>query len=353
MKKILIIDDSALMRRVMSGIIESELDVCVADTAEDGSVAAKYIKEKRRYDCILLDMNMPKMDGLAFLRFMNEVHCPIPVLVVSSIASKSTKEAICALELGAFDLVKKPDTMSGKAAGDFKEQLLLKVACACRSRFKAYWSCEEEGEEDSQGEKGAGWVRRKSRRELIFIASSTGGPKALQSVIPKFPKNLDCPVVVVQHMPKGFTRSLADRLNEMSECSVCEAEDGVVLQDGTVYIAKGGYQLGVKPAEKGGHQLVVSRDEPRNGLRPCADVFLESLAESQYQNISCAVLTGMGSDGTKGLLQLKKVKKVYTVGQSEETCVVYGMPRSASENGLVDTMVDLPDVAEYLLKKHI
>ncbi len=350
MKKILIIDDSALMRRVMSDIIQAESDFCVADTAENGFVAAQYIVENRQYDCILLDINMPKMDGITFLQFLKEKGCMTPTLVVSSIASKSAKETIRALELGAYDFVKKPGQVTD-CKDDFGAQLMQKIRCAFEINNSVV--CEEKREKtkpivkEVRPSKVSG--RTQEKGDIIFIASSTGGPKALQSVVPKFTPDVGCPIVVVQHMPAGFTKSLADRLNEMSPCEVVEAEDGMVLKNGVVYIAKGGFQLSISMNKKGEHCLSVRKDAPRNGLRPCADIFLESLLDSGYRNILCAVLTGMGSDGTKGLVQLKKMKKVYTVSQSESTCVVYGMPRAAEKEGVVDMVADLQDIAHHLI----
>ncbi len=358
MKKILVIDDSALMRRLISDIINSEPDVCIADTAENGCVAASYIKEKRQYDCILLDINMPKMDGISFLQFMKKEGCRIPTVMVSSIASRSAKETILALELGACDFVKKPERFTKDVGGDFASQLMQKVRCA----FEVNASVEGEAEtvvsrqREAQKLKKTEAVATKHRLEkgdLIFIASSTGGPKALQSVIPKIPTDIGCPVVVVQHMPEGFTKSLAERLDDMSQCTVKEAQDDMLLEDGVVYIAKGGFQLYIKASGNRQHRLVVRKDEPRNGLRPCADIFLESLAETSYRNIICGVLTGMGSDGTKGLVHLKEVKNVYTVSQSESTCVVYGMPRSVEKEGVTDVVADIQDVASYLIRKRM
>lgn len=355
MKKILIIDDSALMRRVMSDIINAEPDICVADTAENGKIAVDLLAGQKTYDLILLDINMPKMDGIGFLKFLNENHHGIPVLMVSSIASRSTKETMRALELGAYDFVKKPEGIRGLSSGEFREQLLEKVRCAFKIRHIAPTKGFQRETEMPKRVRivGAGNppVSSAGRRKksLLFIASSTGGPKALQSVVPQIPADIGCPVVVVQHMPSGFTHSLAERLNEMSPCKVVEAQDGDVLENGVVYVAKGGYQLMASPVSRNEHQLLVRKDEPRGGLRPCADIFLESLLDCRYEKIFCAVLTGMGSDGTKGLLQLKKLKEVYTVGQSEESCVVYGMPRAAAKAEIVDQVADLQDVAGLLI----
>lgn len=351
MKKILIVDDSALMRRVMSDIISSEPGMTVANTADNGSTAVRYLESGKRYDCILLDINMPKMDGIGFLTYINEKRITIPVLVVSSIASQSTKETMRALELGAYDFVKKPD---GVASSEFKDQLLQKVKCAFGLKPMSYQEPTIRRQPEPHAFKPAirsqRWQGTSSGRgTILFIASSTGGPKALQSVVPRFPKNIGCPIVVVQHMPEGFTNSLAERLNEMSQCQVKEAVDGETLSNGVVYVAKGGYQLRAESKNLNEHSLAVRKEEPRGGLRPCADIFLESLLISSYQRIFCGILTGMGSDGTKGLIQLKQCKKVYTVGQSEESCVVYGMPRAAVKAGVVDEVADLQKVADLLI----
>ncbi len=355
MKKILIIDDSALMRRVMSDIINAEPDICVADTAENGKAAADLLSEQKTYDLILLDINMPQMDGIGFLKYLNEHHYTIPTLMVSSIASRSTKETMRALDLGAYDFVKKPEGIRGISAGEFREQLLEKVRCAFKIRHVQMPKAVREKTDHKKRIRIAEPGNRhavssgRGKKSILFIASSTGGPKALQSVVPHIPGDIGCPVVVVQHMPSGFTRSLAERLDEMSPCKVVEAQDGDILKNGVVYVAKGGHQLLASPCSRNEHQLLVRKDEPRNGLRPCADIFLESLLDCGYEKIFCAVLTGMGSDGTKGLLQLKKLKDVYTVGQSEESCVVYGMPRAAVKAEVVDQVADLQDVAELLI----
>ncbi len=358
MKKILIIDDSALMRMIMSGIISEEENLCVVDTAENGSIAVGYLKENKEYDLILMDINMPKMDGISFLEYMNRNDYRIPVLVVSSIASRNTAETIRALELGAYDFVKKPEKTKEAMFGKFRELLISKINCGLDMNQDASYSDSKRSVEPSPdvqepantGDRKQG-VSGGMGRKLVFIASSTGGPKALQTVIPGLPADIGCPVVVVQHMPEGFTSSLAERLDEMSQCRVVETEDGTVLEKNKIYIAKGGYQLTIVPTGAGRHSLVLRKDPPRNGLRPCADVFLESLAESEYDRIYCAVLTGMGSDGTKGLVKLKKQKDVFTVGQSKETCVVYGMPRAAAEAGIVDCVAKLKDVADCLAQR--
>lgn len=358
-KKILIIDDSALMRRVISDIINTESELYITETAENGEIAVGLLEEKKHYDLILVDINMPKMNGIGFLEFLNSRHYDVPTLVVSSIASRSTAETIRALELGAFDFVKKPDRVRGSFFEEFKEQLLSKIQCVFDSNSNVNYREKLQTSGGNVKLKKLQAIRNHvtgrrvgtSQKDLIFIASSTGGPKALQSVVPLFPNNIGCPIVIVQHMPEGFTASLAERLNEMSQCEVVEAEDGAVLKEGVVYVAKGGYQLSAFMSGQNEHKLAVKKDAARNGLRPCADIFLESLLNTGYQKIYCAVLTGMGSDGTNGLIQLKQVKDVYIVGQSQKTCVVYGMPRAAAHAGIVDVVADLQDVTGILTKK--
>lgn len=351
MKKILIIDDSALMRRVMSDIINTDPGMQVKDTAENGSIAVQLLEANKKYDCILLDINMPKMDGISFLKYLSDQHYTIPTLVVSSIASQSTKETMQALELGAYDFVKKPEGVHKISSEEFREQLMQKVKCAFTIKRVQYPGQKLRGKTETAGEAPVGFRRKQGAgtENILFIASSTGGPKALQSVIPRLPTDIGCPVVVVQHMPAGFTASLAERLDEMSQCHVVEAEDGTVLENGVVYVAKGGYQLSVGMTGRNEHRLAVRKDKARNGLRPCADIFLESLLDSGYRKIFCAVLTGMGSDGTEGLKQLKRMKDVYTVGQNKESCVVYGMPRAAEKAGVVDKEADLEEIAGLLI----
>ena len=270
-KKILLVDDSALMRRVMSDIINTDSEMCVTDTAENGVAAAELLKQGKEYELILLDINMPRMDGLGFLKYLNEKEIHIPVLVVSSLASKSTEETIQALELGAYDFVKKPSRTLGKEE-DFPKQLLAKAKCAFTiQQAKPVKKKEKKKVADSRPVKkqtdGGKTTKRVQTCEFAVIASSTGGPKALQSVVPKLPKTFPCPLVIVQHMPTGFTVSLAKRLDEMSACKVLEAEDGMEVETGKVYVAKGGYQLRVEKDNREKMVFSVKKEPIRNGLR--------------------------------------------------------------------------------------
>lgn len=187
--------------------------------------------------------------------------------------------------------------------------------------------------------------------KLVIIASSTGGPKALHSVIPKISKKLDAPVVIVQHMPKGFTATLAERLNETSEIEVSETVDGEVLKKGHVYLAKGGVHLTLMRDASG---RIISREdlsEPINGLRPCADVTFSKLEDLKLDKITCVVLTGMGCDGYEGIRNLKDKQKIYTIAQHKDSCVVYGMPKAIVEHGIADCVLPLEDIGTEITRK--
>lgn len=188
-----------------------------------------------------------------------------------------------------------------------------------------------------------------SGTKIVAIASSTGGPKALQSVIPRLPAELDAPVLLVQHMPKGFTASLAERLNDISSIRVKEAAEGDELQSGTVYIAMGGMHMNVVTSP-GGKYTIHYTDEPnREGVKPCANYMYESLTASKFDKIVCVVLTGMGADGTVGIRTLKTHKNVHVITQNQATCTVYGMPRSAENAGLSNQVVALDEIAQEII----
>lgn len=338
-KKILIVDDSALMRRTISDIINSDSRLEVEATATNGVEALTYmLADPKRFDAVLLDINMPKMDGLEFLERINKLKLKIVVIVVSTLAVEGAEETIRALELGAFDFVTKPGSFLEAKEENFKERILkcLGVALGLSEASTPLLA----GTEIKRSVmKPSGRIVKGSK--LIALACSTGGPKALQQVIPTLPANLDAPVLLVQHMPKGFTKSLADRLNDLSNVLVKEAEDGDILEKGIVYIAKGGYQMRLSSTRNGQHKIALTEEPARGGLRPCADIMYESLVSSEYERITCVVLTGMGGDGTQGIKQLKEHKNIYVIAQDQATCTVYGMPKVVAEAGLVDEVVPL------------
>ncbi len=376
MKKVLVVDDSALMRRVLSDIINKDEEFHTEHSARDGLEALKLM-EQNDFDAIVLDIIMPRMNGIDFLKEVNERGYTAKIIIVSTIARKGVGETIEALELGAFDFVTKPGNLQEAKSGEFAAKVLSRLYLAMGMEWNNILSGEIEASEQilrRMRRSDAGVIQEHSERletteykpekrfprssmvnvnasgKLVALACSTGGPKALQQVIPKLPENLDAAVVLVQHMPVGFTASLSARLDEMSEIRVREAQDGEVLQKGTVYIAKGGSQMRV--IEKNRHEFVLSvREEgARNGLKPCADILYESLRESSFEDITCVIMTGMGADGTKGILQLKETNKIYVIAQNAESSTVYGMPKAIVESGAADEIKDLDLIADAIIK---
>lgn len=360
-KNILVIDDSALMRRVLSDIINSDPRFQVTDLAVNG-LEGLDILIKKSFDAVVLDINMPKMNGLELMEQVKKHRIRTKVIIVSTVAKEGAYETIRALELGAFDFVTKPESFYETKSDSFRNKLLDTISYATHTykmgKSELFRNAKQENIIKSPADPV---LRQKSsevkkltkasfgKRKLVALACSTGGPRALQSVVPLLPKNLDAPFLIVQHMPAGFTNSLALRLNEMSELNVKEAAAGDVLQPGNVYIAKGGNHMRIHTK---GLESVISldSDEPRSGLRPCADYMYESLLDSKYDSILCVVLTGMGSDGTKGIMKLNETKNIYVVAQDMETSTVYGMPKAVAKAGLVDEVLPLEQIKDAITR---
>lgn len=354
----MIIDDSALMRRVLSAIINGNKRYKVVDIARNGQMALSLIEANpQKYDIILLDFFMPDMNADILLRKLKNISYEAEIILISGIIKEDAMEVIQALENGVFDFVTKPSSVTIGRDEEFSKKLLQRIELAAnalderKDRMIIKASKKKVSESSiiniTKEVKQKGVVRGE---KLVALACSTGGPKALHQLIPMLPKNLDAPMVIVQHMPKGFTNSLAERLNEMSEIHVKEAEDGELLKKGTVYIAKGGAQLKIEENNSG--YIIRILDEPaRNGLKPCADIMYESLVGSHFAEIVCVVLTGMGGDGTLGIKQLSKKNSIYSVAQDADTCTVYGMPRVFYESGLVDEVLPIQDIARAIEKQ--
>ncbi|WP_029321685.1 protein-glutamate methylesterase/protein-glutamine glutaminase [Butyrivibrio sp. AE3004] len=349
-KKILLVDDSALMRTVLSDIINSDSRFQVVDKAKDGVEALELLKTKS-YDAVILDVNMPRMDGITLLKEINKNKIRAKVMMCSTDTKEGAKVTLDSLELGALDFIHKPDRASDCRGDDFTTTLTRTLAAVCESRApvstKAF-SIDEIKASRKMVSIVAKHADKVTGNRIVAIASSTGGPRALQAVIPKLPKNLKTPVVLVQHMPEGFTASLAERLDSLSEIKVKEAAEGDVLQAGTVYIARGGKHMHIITSA-GKHTIHYVDGPTREGVRPCANFMYESLMDSDYDSICCVVLTGMGADGTEGIKNLKSAKKVHVIGQDEASCTVYGMPKAVATAGLVNQVVTLEDVAQEII----
>lgn len=351
-KNILVVDDSALMRRVICDIINSEGTFQAVDVCRDGLEAYEKLKTKK-YDGVVLDVNMPRMDGLELLEKLQKEKIQATVIMVSTTTTKDAEVTILAMELGAVDFVTKPTNIIEAKGEEFKKRLLRVLSAVLGTQKYNKESRVSTIPKTYTGEritlkKQSGTA--KTDNKIIALACSTGGPKALQSVIPYLPANLNAPMVLVQHMPAGFTKSMAERLDEVSPIRVKEAEDGDILQKGTVYIAPGGRHMEVKKCPDGSHKIKLNDMPAIGGLRPCANITYDSLRETGYGEVVCVVLTGMGADGTNGIISLAKTKPLHVIAQDAATSVVYGMPKAIAETGLVDEVVPLTEVAKSITK---
>jgi len=362
--KVLVIDDSALMRRVLSDVVNAQQNFETDRFAINGKDALKILLENPTYyDIALMDIYMPFMTGLELLKELKKhPEVTTKIIVCSTKADESAEETFTALEYGAFDFIKKPENIIGAKNSEFHRELVNILNAAVENRKKerskpqplssvataqmtsaiAELKAQAIKKEDIPKGKGT---------KLIALACSTGGPKTLQSIIPLLDKDMDAGMVLVQHMPKGFTGTLAKRLDNMSAVSVKEAVDGDIVEKGCVYIAPGGYQMKVNQQPGGKYRIEITDDPPRDSLKPCANIMYESLIGSKVDEIVCVVLTGMGSDGTEGIRKLKQSNKLYVIAQDEETSVVYGMPKVVAAAGLTDEVVSLPQIANTIMKK--
>lgn len=338
--KVLVIDDSATARAIVSEILNSSPRIESVDTAPDAYVARDKIVQNKP-DVICLDVEMPRMDGITFLRKLMQ-HMPIPVIMVSSLTQKGAQTTLDALEAGAIDFVAKPHSNIYEAKDTMQKELLEKVIMASKAR---------PGKKVATTSTKASTLNYKTSQlttqKLIAIGSSTGGTEAIKEVLIKLPAN--CPsVIIVQHMPASFTGQFAKRLNEICKVEVQEAKSGDYLGTGQVFIAPGDRHMVLRRSgtkyylETGGGQTV-------SGHKPSVDVMFNSVAKVAGENAIGAILTGMGQDGAKGLLNLKKSGAI-TLGQNEKSCVVYGMPKAAYKLGAVDKEVSIENMAHEILK---
>ncbi|MBO5033940.1 MAG: chemotaxis-specific protein-glutamate methyltransferase CheB [Lachnospiraceae bacterium] len=352
-KKILIVDDSALMRRVMCDIINSDERFQVVEQAFDGEAAYELLK-KNQYDGVVLDVNMPKINGIQLLRILQKDKIRARIMMASTDTKEGASVTMEALDLGAIDFIEKPANIVYLKGNEFKDKFLetLQAVVSSRQTNIQAASAVPWTKQDENTQKLVNIVRKSKPvvggQKVVALACSTGGPKALQSVIPRLPAELAAPVLIVQHMPKGFTQSLAERLNSLSKIKVKEAAEGDVLENGVAYISMGGKHMNV--VTRGGKPTITYTDEPpREGVKPCANYMYESLKTSSYSQIICVVLTGMGADGTKGIVNLGTSKKIHVIAQDEATSTVYGMPKAIAASGLVDQVVPLDDVAQEII----
>ena len=352
--RVLVVDDSALVRKTITDSLNLDPGIEVVGSACDPYVAREKIM-RLSPDVITLDLEMPRMDGLTFLRILMQHH-PMPVVVVSSLAQAGSQVALDALEAGAVDVLAKPNgTMSvGALAGQLAHHVKAAAASVrfhgtrvradrfATSSAAVVVKAAVATEPSEAGAKPSPYTGRVDNRQLIVIGASTGGVEALRSVLPNLPEGLP-PIAVVQHISPYFSKAVAERLDSLCPMRVVEAEDGMILARGTCVVAPGDFHLALTWQGEG-YKTRLLQTPPVHHCRPSVDVLFRSVAEAGGKHVTAALLTGMGSDGAMGMAAIRKAGG-RTIAEHEKTCVVYGMPRAAIELGVVDLVLPLPQIA--------
>ena len=346
--KVIVVDDSALMRKVISDMINDQAQMEVIDTAKNGEEL--LIKISRLMpDVITLDIEMPKMDGKETLKELRKININIPVIMLSSISKSGTESTMECLELGAFDFIAKPSGAISLDIDKVRNELVQKIKLAfLQNRGKMSITTEKVFETNreilNRIPNRVSNVQERSV-EVVVIGASTGGPKALYQVITALPDDIGVPVLVVQHMPVGFTKAFAERLNLNSKLKVVEASDGEIIEKNIVYIAPGGYHMEIDS----GKRIKLNTEPTIWGVRPAVDKLFISATKVYGAHMLSVVLTGMGRDGAKGTAFIKDNGGI-TMAEHESTCIIYGMPKAAFETGKVDEIVPLQNVAREIIK---
>ncbi|WLR52356.1 chemotaxis response regulator protein-glutamate methylesterase [Bacillus tianshenii] len=349
---VLIVDDSAFMRKLITDFLSGTNRIKIVGTARNGKEAIDKVKDLQP-DVVTLDVEMPIMNGLDVLKWLMSEY-PVPVVMLSSTTQENAKNTVLAMQYGAVDFIAKPSGAISLDLHKIKDDLIHKVIMASKANVRGTPANirSKPAETQSSPAYQSEWPtrqRNKMARKIVCIGTSTGGPRALQAVLTKLPSDFDAPILIVQHMPAGFTKSLADRLNTLCAISVKEAEDGDVIQRGTAYIAPGGFHITTKLVGTSvGIQL--SSDPPRSGHRPSVDMMFESVSMlKNYQKVA-VIMTGMGADGAKGLNVLKSSGSTIAIAEAEASSVVFGMPKAAIATNLVDEVVHLDKISNAILK---
>jgi two-component system chemotaxis response regulator CheB len=351
----LVVDDSAFMRKVISEILNEDPDITVIATARDGQDAIEKI-EHLKPDVVTLDNEMPVLDGLSALGYIMS-ECPTPVVMLSAVDERAANLTLTAFEYGAVDFIQKPSGSISLDIDTLADEIRSKVKTASKVDLKKLGFMEKHvmyRPEVSHVESGAREVPKPKKiltTKVLAIGSSTGGPRALEQLIPKLPGDLDAAVLVVQHMPAGFTKSLSERIDSLSVLNVREAREGDEVREGDVLIAPGDHHMEIVQKKINGvtREVVALNKRPREqGVRPCINVLLRSIAPIYGSNILSVILTGMGVDGAEGVEEIKKYGG-RAIAEDQSTCVVYGMPKAVVDRGLADSVVPLGMIAKEIM----
>ncbi|PIE57637.1 MAG: chemotaxis response regulator protein-glutamate methylesterase [Desulfobulbus propionicus] len=371
--KVLVVDDTIVYRKAVSDILQEMQGVEVVGVAHNGQIAISKIKSLQP-DLLTLDIEMPQVNGLEVLQYLQKSAPHISAIMVSTLTSEGGDMTMKALELGAFDFILKPNTANIAASKDYLRENLTPLVRAFQKDRTSVASIRSsppvhrnplqrtitDGKRQSvnTGVDTHDWARtrqtprtyRAVKSEIVTIGISTGGPNALAEVMPALPGNIGIPILIVQHMPPVFTKSLATSLNQKCALEVKEAEDREPILPNTAYIAPGGKQMKIIAAQDGIHRLIrITDDPPENSCKPSADYLFRSVGDYYLGRTTAVIMTGMGSDGTKGL-EILRQKGAYIIGQDEATSVVYGMPKAPAERGLLDEVVSLGKIADAIVK---
>lgn len=335
--KVIVVDDSAFMRIFISDMINKQPDMEVIDTAHNGEIAIEKIK-KHQPDVVTLDIEMPNKNGLEVLKQIDKDKTQ--VIMISALTAKGSIETIEALRLGAFDFIQKPAGSNFKIA-EIEKELVEKIRYAVARKSKT----DRVSKRVSSSEPEQRHIKKPSTNiKAVVMGASTGGPRVLYDIITKLPKDLGVPVFVVQHMPAGFTKAFAQRLNSNSQLEVEEAKNGEKIKPGKVYIAPGGYHMTIDQ-----DQIRLDTTPAIHGVRPAADKLFISAARVFTDGLLGCVLTGMGKDGAEGVRAINK-NGGFVIAQDEETSVIYGMPKAAYETGCVDIVLPDNKISEAVVR---
>lgn len=345
--KVIAVDDSALMRKIISDMINSEPDMEVVMTARNGQDLLEKLG-KCNPDVITLDVEMPKMDGIATLKELKSRKYHIPIIMLSSISKRGTRLTMECLETGAFDFISKPSGAISLDLEKIKCELIEKIHLAVdKKKVDEVRVNKAINRELSISERSSN-LKNNTRKKInaVTIGASTGGPKALYKVITKLPSDIGVPIFIVQHMPVGFTKAFAERLDNNSKLKVFEAFDGQKIDSSVVYVAPGGFHMEVGKDNK----ISLNKEPTMWGVRPAVDKLFISASEIYGEHLLSVVLTGMGRDGAQGTIEVKKNGGI-TISEDESTCTIYGMPKMAYETGMVDLVLPIDEIPTTITKE--
>jgi len=363
--RILVVDDTIVYRKAISDVLNELPGVEVVGVAHNGKIAMSKIATLKP-DLLTLDIEMPVMNGIEVLAELKEKYPEVGAIMLSTLTNDGSLMTMKALELGAFDFILKPQSSSQEEGKKIIKQAIAPMIRAfSRSKNTSVGFDKRSGRLEGKGFQkkrfpssitqtnrtaGSGVGRQKSHSVIVAIGISTGGPNALAQMLPQLPGDLGVPIIIVQHMPPIFTQYLASSLNAKCALTVKEAQEGEPIKKNTVYIAPGGKQMKLRAEANGINRLIrITNDPPENSCRPSADYLFRSVADFYIGRTTAVIMTGMGSDGTKGLGTLKS-KGAFIIAQDEESCVVFGMPKNPIETGLADIVVPLDKIAGEITK---